>query len=70
MPELLSIKEASNRATGYLKKEVTTSNISYLIQYGRIPKIGENESTQVTKDDLKQYYKENNNSKEEGGKIY
>ena len=40
MPELLSIKEASLWATEYLDKNVTTSNISYLIQYGRIRKIG------------------------------
>ena len=38
MAELLSIKEASLWATEYLDKNVTTSNISYLIQYGRIKK--------------------------------
>lgn len=65
MAELLTIKEASNWATGYLNKEVTTSNISYLIQYGRIPRIGGNGSTQVAKDDLKQYYKKNIKTKEE-----
>ena len=32
MAELLSIKEASQWATEYLEKNVTTSNISYLIQ--------------------------------------
>ena len=47
MAELLSIKEASQWATEYLDKNVTTSNISYLIQYGRIKKIGDNGSTQV-----------------------
>lgn len=36
MQELLSIKEASQWASKYLDKDVTTSNISYLIQYGRI----------------------------------
>jgi hypothetical protein len=41
MAELLSIKEASQWATKYLEKNVTTANISYLIQYGRIKKIGE-----------------------------
>ena len=41
MQELLTIKEASVWATSYLKKEVTTSNISYLIQYGRITKVEE-----------------------------
>ncbi len=65
MPELLTIKEASIWATDYLKKEVTPSNISYLIQYGRVPKIGDNGSTQVKKDDLLKYYKQNNKTKEE-----
>ena len=30
--ELMTIKEASNWASEYLGKQVTTSNISYLIQ--------------------------------------
>jgi methylase of polypeptide subunit release factors len=65
MPELLTIKEASKWATNYLKKQVTPSNISYLIQYGRVPKVGDNGSTQVNKDDLLKYYKQNNKTKEE-----
>lgn len=55
--ELLSIQEASMWATEYLGKEVSTSNISYLIQYGRVRKIGENSSTQIYKSDLEKYYK-------------
>jgi len=55
--ELLSIQEASAWATDYLGKEVSTSNISYLIQYGRVRKIGENSSTQIYKSDLEKYYK-------------
>jgi len=54
--ELLSIKEASKWATEHLGKEVSTSNISYLIQYGRIKKIGENGSTQILKEELATYY--------------
>jgi len=42
MSELLSIKEASQWASEYLNKNVTPSNISYLVQYGRIKKIGDN----------------------------
>jgi len=45
--ELLTIKEASDWASKYLNKNVTTSNISYLIQYGLIKKIGENGFTQI-----------------------
>ncbi|MCF7559540.1 site-specific DNA-methyltransferase [Sabulilitoribacter multivorans] len=65
MAELLNIKEASNWATEYLKKEVSPSNISYLIQYGRVKKIGENGNTQVAVEDLKSYYEKNNQTKEE-----
>jgi DNA modification methylase len=62
--ELLTIREASDWATQHLGKNVTTSNISYLIQYGRIKKIGDNGSTQVSKADLFQYYKSYNGQRE------
>lgn len=62
--ELLSIKEASDWATEYLGKTVTTSNISYLIQYGRIKKIGSNGTTQISKQDLINYYKSYNGHRE------
>ncbi len=39
--KLLTIKEARELATKFLGKTVTTSNISYLIQYGRIKKFGD-----------------------------
>jgi len=58
MAELLSIKEASQWASEYLDKNVTTSNISYLIQYGRIRRIIDDSSTHVLKDDLVEYYKD------------
>lgn len=54
--ELLTIQEASRWASNYLMRDVTASNISYLIQYGRVKKIGNNGSTCVAKDDLEQYY--------------
>ncbi len=56
MSELLTIKEASKWATKYLNKEVTTSNISYLIQYGRIEKRSKNGQTFISKEELKNYY--------------
>jgi DNA methylase len=65
MSELLTIKEASKWASNYLNKQVTTSNISYLIQYGRVTKIGDNGSTQVVKEELQKYYQSNNKTKEE-----
>ena len=62
--ELLSIKQASDWATKHTGKLVTTSNISYLIQYGRIKKIGDNGSTQVSLQDLINYYKSYNGHRE------
>ena len=62
--DYLTIKEASLWATNYLGKEVTTSNISYLIQYGRISKIGHNGSTQILKEELERYYASINKSME------
>ena len=60
----MTIKEASNWATEYLGKTVTPSNISYLIQYGRIKKNGDNGSTQVSKQELIKYYKSFNGQRE------
>ena len=62
--DLLTIKEASEWATKHTCKTVTTSNISYLIQYGRIKKIGDNGSTQVNLQDLIDYYKSYNGQRE------
>lgn len=52
----LNIKQASIWASKYLGKNVTTSNISYLINYGKIAKIGENGSTLISKEELISYY--------------
>jgi hypothetical protein len=65
MAELLSLKEASQWASEYLGKNVTTSNISYLIQYGRIKKIGDNGTTQVIKEELMKYYKDQKKTRQE-----
>jgi len=68
MPELdkhlLTIKEASVWATDHFDKNVTTSNISYLIQYGRIKKIDKNGAIYVSLNDLKNYYKSYNGNRE------
>ncbi|MDD4924682.1 MAG: DNA methyltransferase [Dehalococcoidales bacterium] len=57
--ELITVKEASNWASEYCNREITPSNISYLIQYGRIRKIGENGETLVDKNELLKYYEAN-----------
>lgn len=64
MKERLTIKEASRWATDYLEKDVKPSNISYLIQYGRIKKIEENGSILVQKEDLLDYYSKYKRSRE------
>jgi hypothetical protein len=60
----INIKQASKLATEYLGKNITTSNISYLIQYGRIKKIGENGTTQISKNELLNYYNSYNGQRE------
>ena len=62
--KLLTIKEASLWASKHLDKHVTTSNISYLIQYGKIKKHGHNGTTAVNKFDLINYYKNFNEQRE------
>ena len=54
--ELLNLKEACDWASNYLNKNVAESNISYLIQYGKIKKIEYNGSIYVELDELKKYY--------------
>lgn len=56
MAELLTIKEASNYFTKYLGKNITTSNISYLVQYGKVRKITNEGSTLIDKKELHDYY--------------
>lgn len=54
--ELLTISEASKWATEYLKKNVTPSNISYLIQYGRVRKYNNDGVAKISKQELVDYY--------------
>jgi site-specific DNA-methyltransferase (adenine-specific)/site-specific DNA-methyltransferase (cytosine-N4-specific) len=60
----LTLKQAAEWAASYTKKDVTPSNIAYLVQYGLIRKIGENGSTQVALPELKEYYDKFLNSRE------
>ncbi len=62
--ELLSVNEASIWASQFIGKNVTASNISYLIQYGRVKKIGSNGTTQVARQDLEKYYAAYKDSRE------
>jgi hypothetical protein len=53
---LLTIKEASIWATKHIGKDVTPSNITYLLNYGRILKSGENGATRIPVQELIDYY--------------
>lgn len=56
---LMSMKEASEWASKYIKKDVTRSNISYLVQYGIVKKIVHNGVICIDKNELKAYYDKN-----------
>lgn len=57
--ELLSISEASEWASDYLDIPVTTSNITYLVQYAKIKKyLDEQRKIKVNLEELKSYYDE------------
>jgi len=43
--QFVDLKRASTWASQYLNKNITVSNISYLVQYGRINKYGETGTT-------------------------
>jgi len=62
--QLLTLKEACDWASSFLGKNISESNISYLIQYGKVKKYGENGSTQINIEDLKLYYQSFNGIRE------
>ncbi len=53
---LLTIKEASQWASDFLQREISESNISYLVQYGKVRKYNGGNSILVDVRDLKNYY--------------
>lgn len=64
MENMLTIKDASIWASNLLGKDVTPSNISYLIQYGRIPKASSNGAILINQKDLEKYYSSSHALKE------
>lgn len=54
--ELITIKEASEWISSYFNRNVTSSNISYLINYGRVQKFADNGNTLVSRNDLLDYF--------------
>lgn len=63
VPYLKSVKDASLWASNFLNKEVTESNINYLIQYGKIKKYYKDNKVVIDLYELENYYKDYNNSK-------
>ncbi len=55
--QLITIKEASRWATDYLNRNVSDSNISYLVQYGKVKKFNGDGIVKVMIGDLVNYYK-------------
>jgi len=67
--ELSSVGQASQWASDYLDRPVTTSNISYLIQYAKIKKyLDEEKKIKVNLSELKEYYDEHLVKKQESWK--
>ncbi|MGK9476781.1 DNA methyltransferase [Melioribacter sp. OK-6-Me] len=54
--KFINLKEAAIWASHYLKRHITTSNISYLLQYGRINKYGSDGNPLINIEELKEYY--------------
>src|SRR3989344_4168253 len=54
--QLITIKEASQWASELLKRDINESNISYLVQYGKVKKYNGGNSIYVDINDLKNYY--------------
>lgn len=57
--DLITLKEASQWASNFLCRDINESNISYLIQYGKVKKYGNDGSTLIKVNDLKNYYSVN-----------
>lgn len=54
--DLITMREASEWASEYTHKKISESNISYLVQYGRLQKFANNGSTLVSLIELRHYY--------------
>ena len=60
MPEteiLLTLRDASRLASTLTGREITPSNIAYLVQYGQVRKVSRGNTTYVPKSDLETYYR-------------
>ncbi|MDH7578040.1 MAG: DNA methyltransferase [Bacillota bacterium] len=58
---MLTINAAAAWASRFTKKDVTASNITYLLQYGRIRKYQQQNQTLVSLEELRDYYEQHAN---------
>ena len=65
MSNLINLEDASKWGTKFIDKKVKPSNISYLIQYGRIKEYKKNGQIMVSLNELRRYYKKNHKSRED-----
>lgn len=63
MSQLLDIEQAAEWASDYLKRDVSASNITYLVQYGKVRKLSNNGSPAISLDDLEKYYNSRHHSR-------
>lgn len=56
---LINLKEASEWASQFTGKNISVSNISYLLQYGRIRKFSNNSRVLIDLSELKEYFENN-----------
>lgn len=54
--KLMTLRDAAQWASRYLNRKITVSNISYLIQYGRIRNYGNGGNPLVDRQELEKYY--------------
>jgi len=66
--DLLTLREASDWASTFLQRSVSTSNISYLVQYGRISKHRVAGRTRISRRGLQKYYEEQHFQRKESWK--
>ena len=63
--DFISIQEAGHWATLLLGKNITSSNILYLVQYGRIKKFSNNGALAVSKKEVLSYYESYSKKRQE-----
>ncbi|MEO0050093.1 MAG: DNA methyltransferase, partial [candidate division WOR-3 bacterium] len=54
--KFVNLRDAAQWASQYLNRRITTSNISYLLQYGKITKYGNDGNPLINTEELKEYY--------------